>query len=321
MALVKFNDPTEFLTELEWDRDHVDRQIVRVTNLYRTSTVSPAIRHLSLEHGTVPWRCPWRSGGRPKNLLTQRPYRGINLWLLLSQPYTSPYWLTVRQAHELGGHVRPGAQGSPVIFWKVNADEPGTESAGEGHSPRRRPLLRSYTVFNTEQCELPASLTARLAVPQPQPRDPLSACEVVVTYMPQRPPIVHDERRAFYRPDTDVVNVPPLSLFESAEGYYASVFHELVHSTGHNSRLARPAVVNPASFASHAYSQEELLAEMGAAYLCGSCGIENITLENSAAYIQSWITSLRHDKRLLLHAATQAQQAVDFILGTSEPHE
>src|SRR5262245_2295913 len=136
--------------------------------------------------------------------------------------------------------------------------------------------------------------------------------------MLQQPTIVHEEPRAYYAPGRDCVNLPASHLFDHAEHYYATLFHELTHSTGHGSRLARPTVVNHCPFGSADYSQEELVAEMGAAFLCGHCGIENTTIDNSAAYIHSWLTALRHDSRLLIHAAAQAQQAVDFILGTRD---
>jgi len=274
-----------------------------------------------LAHGTVPWHRPWHAGGLPKNLLTQKPYRGVNVWLLAAQPYTSPYWLTFLQAQELGGRVRRGEKGTPVIFWKLR-QEMREEETGEGIRGKHcAPVLRAYTVFNTDQCELPASLTARLAMPQAQALDPIQACDHVVEHMPQRPAIVHEEPRAYYAPGRDWVNLPAPHLFDHAADYYATLFHELTHSTGHASRLARPTVVNRCPFGSAAYSQEELVAEMGAAFLCGHCGIENTILDNSAAYIQSWLTVLRHESRLLIHAAAQAQQAVDFILGTRDAHK
>ena len=274
-----------------------------------------------LEQGVIPWHQPWRSGGVPKNLLSQKPYRGVNVWLLVSQPYTSPYWLTFVQAQEIGGRVRPGEKGTPVIFWKRREETQEEESGEEVEGKRRAPLLRYYIVFNTDQCELPASLTARLSIPQPRALAPLPACEHVVQFMPKRPAIVHDYPRAYYAPGTDVVNVPAPHLFDRAEGYFATLFHELTHSTGHVSRLARPSVVNRKELSAADYSKEELVAEMGAAFLCGHCGIESATVDNSAAYIRSWLRTLQNDTRLVIHAATQAQQAMDFILDRWDVHE
>src|SRR6266404_3949633 len=125
---------------------------------------------------------------------------------------------------------------------------------------RRAPLLRTYTVFNTIQCELPMSLMERLAITPQRELAPLTCCERVLSQMPHPPRIVHEAREAFYAPSLDLVNLPPRLLFTTAEGYFASAYHELVHSTGHGSRLARPGITDLASFASHAYSKEELIA-------------------------------------------------------------
>jgi len=205
-----------------------------------------------------------------------------------------------------------------VVFWKF-ADERREDEDTDATTTRRAPLLRIYTVFNTEQCELLASLTAKLATPIEYEIEPLAVCEQVVTQMPNPPTITHDSRSASYHPPTDTVHLPSLSLFESAEEYYSTLYHELCHSVGHEARLARPSVMTPTVFASHAYSKEELLAEMGAAFLCGHCGIAAQTLENSAAYIQNWLNVLRNDKTLLIQAAAQAQCAVDFILRVPVP--
>jgi antirestriction protein ArdC len=270
-----------------------------------------------LEAGTVPWRQPWRTPGVPKNLFTQRPYRGLNVWLLLARPYTSPYWTTYRQIQEIGGWVRKGEKGTTVMFWKFADDRTEAETGAEVQVRRHAPLLRTYTVFNVEQCELPSSLRERLAVPAPRPCTPLVQCERVLKQMPHPPRLVHEVPRAFYAPSHDLVNLPPRLLFDTDEKYFATAFHEYVHATGHLSRLARPGVMELAPFASHAYSKEELVAEMGAAYLCGYCGIAPQTLENAAAYLASWLEHLQNDKTLLLQAASQAQRAVDFILNSA----
>ena len=269
-----------------------------------------------LEQGTIPWRQPWRTPGVPKNLCSQRPYRGLNVWLLLARPYASPYWTTYRQIQEIGGWVRKGEKGATVMFWKF-VDDDREEGSDAPLTHRRAPLLRTYTLFNVEQCELPPSLRERLAVPAHQPFPASVCCERVIAQMPHPPRLVHEARTAFYAPRQDLVNLPPPFLFETAEAYFGTAFHELLHSTGHPSRLARPGVADLAPFASHAYSKEELVAEMGAAYLCGCCGIAPQTVENSAAYIASWLAQLHNDKTLLLQAASQAQRAVDWILGVA----
>jgi antirestriction protein ArdC len=136
-----------------------------------------------------------------------------------------------------------------------------------------------------------------------------------VASVPQRPAIQHEEARAYYRPATDTVSMPARNLFPKAEHYYSILFHELTHSTGHGSRLDRATLRDLLAFGDTNYSKEELCAEMGAAYLCGVAGIVNETVNNSAAYIQGWLSKLRNDKKLLVQAAAQAQKTADFILG------
>ena len=132
--------------------------------------------------------------------------------------------------------------------------------------------------------------------------------------MPDRPAVEDKEARAYYRPAIDLVNVPAIRYFESGEEYYSTLFHELAHSTGHAKRLNREGVNEVAAFGTAIYSKEELIAEMSAAYLCASCGIEQKTLNNSAAYIGGWLRKLKDDKRLVVFAAAAAQKAADFIL-------
>jgi antirestriction protein ArdC len=270
-----------------------------------------------LEQGTVPWRKPWHGGeaGMPRNLHTGHLYRGINVFLLAAAGYASPYWLTFRQARQRGGSVRSGEHGTPVVFWKWHhADEQDSENR---RAQRRIPFLRYYTVFNTEQIEglsLPAA-----GMPPQRELSPIQRCEEVVAGMPDAPAIESGRTKAAYLPARDKIIMPARSAFESAEAYYQTIFHELVHASGHARRLARPAVMDTAAFGSHAYSKEELVAEMGATFLCGHAGIETATLENAAAYIDSWLRVLRGDGRMVVQAATHAQKAADFILGrTSE---
>lgn len=264
-----------------------------------------------LERGEIPWRRPWHQNGglMPMNLKSRKEYRGINPLLLACAGYSSPYWLTYKQASELGGQVRKGEHGYPVVFWKW-LDGKDRET-GES---KRIPLLRYYTVFNTAQCDgldgkVPDLASERVTF------QPIERCESVVAGYQGRPQIHTGGDRAFYRPSTDSVTMPPRESFTSAEGYYNVLFHELGHSTGHASRLKREGITDPVMFGSHDYSKEELVAEMTAAFLCGHCAIDNATVENSAAYIQSWLRALRNNKSLLVSAAAQAQKAADLILG------
>lgn len=274
----------------------------------------------ALEAGTVPWQKPWATaGGLPRNLASGRPYRGMNVLLLsLGQPFQSPWWLTYKQAQELGGHVRKGERSSIVTFWKFREGKKDTGEDGEPDTAapeRRAPLLRYYHVFNLEQCEgIQAPSSAEFT---PKEHERIALCEAVVADMPQRPVIQRDPRQACYVPTLDRVGIPDLSRFVTAEDYYATLFHELVHSTGHASRLARPSLGTPTPFGTPDYSKEELVAEFGAAFLCAHAGIFPHVADNQAAYINGWLSALKKDKRLLPIAAAQAQRAADFILGAS----
>jgi antirestriction protein ArdC len=259
-----------------------------------------------LESGVAPWRKPWRTR-TPVNLVSKKEYRGINIFLLAFQGHGSRYWLTYRQALSLGGNVKKGERGSKVVFWKIDEyrKQNGTTGEIENH---KSVLLRYYTLFNAEQCE-------EIDSPDPVPEIcPIEQCESIVHSM-SNAPALEQEAQACYRPLIDTVGMPARSAFHSSEEYYSTLFHELTHSTGHASRVARDGIMNHNPFGSEDYSKEELVAEMGAAMLCGIAGIESQTLGNSAAYVQSWINRLKSDSRLVVSAAAQAQKAADYILG------
>lgn len=279
-----------------------------------------------IDKGVNPWRKPWVSAGAeaPRNLASGKPYRGINNLLLGMSGYEAPFWLTYRQAEERGGHVRKGEKSSLAVFWKLyqpgNAEPAEPSADGEPQAGRGRPVLRYYHVFNVEQCD--GIAYAKPDVPT-FAHDPIPAAESIVGGMPCRPEIVHaDNVRAWYRPDADKVNIPDASRFERAEEYYSVLFHELAHSTGHESRLGR-LVGKPAGFGSQAYGREELIAEMTSAYLCGKCGILDATADNSAAYLDGWRRAIKSDPRAVVVAAGAAQRAADYILGnvTAKPAE
>jgi antirestriction protein ArdC len=229
--------------------------------------------------------------------------------MLASAGYASPNWVTFKQAQARGGSVRKGEKSTPVIFWKIDTVEKTDSESGE-RTRGKRFILRYYNVFNVEQCDGIAVDSETVS----HPFEPIERCESVVGSMPKRPMIEHAENRAFYRPSTDRVNMPRPERFTQPAEYYSTLFHELTHATGHVSRLDRKGITELAAFGSSTYSKEELVAEMGAAFLCGHCGIEQSTLENSAAYIGNWLKRLRDDRTLIVFAAAQAQKAADFIL-------
>jgi antirestriction protein ArdC len=270
-----------------------------------------------LESGVVPWRRPWTSTGLPRNHVSKKPYRGINHFLLSASKYVSPFWLTMHQANELGGHVRKGEESTVVVFWKVEDAKQSKEdldSEETGGKTRRRFLLRYYRVFNLEQCELPQAVLDKLPKVETHEHDPIEAAERIFAGMPNPPEIQYAGSKAFYSPITDRITLPPRELFTSAEEFYATALHETVHSSGSQKRLAREGICETAPFGSAVYSKEELCAEMGAAFLCAEAGISTAVLENQAAYVAGWLKKLRNDRKLLIHAAAQAQHAVDYIL-------
>ena len=280
----------------------------------------------SLRAGVIPWEKPWQtphfSGGPfPRNFRTGKPYRGINVFLLWASPYSSPFWLTFKQAQELKGSVRKGEKGTQIVFYKQLRDRRKNENAEDEEKERAPFVLCYYTVFNVEQCD---GLTLP-QIEQPTAKTEFETdenCEAIVTGWANRPALhltSETEHRACYRPGTDSVHMPVRSRFVDAAHYFSTLFHELVHSTGHESRLNRTF---GARFGDELYSKEELVAEMGAAYLCAIAGIANEhTDRNTTAYIQSWIAALEEDNRLIVHAAANAQKAVDLIVGTTFEEE
>lgn len=277
-----------------------------------------------LEAGTAPWRQPWVAGaeiGSHCNLTTRKPYRGINAIMTGLQGFPSPYWLSFKQASEIGAHVRKGERGTPVLWFSMfKKEEVQPNGEVKGHTI---PVVKWSTVFNLSQIDGLSPRLLELTKPATEkPFEPIEECERVVRDMPDAPIIVEGrEQRAFYMPACDAVNMPARGSFETPASFYATLFHELGHSTGHAKRLDRElSKVN--LFGSHAYSKEELVAEMTSAFLCGHAGIDTVTLDNSAAYLAGWIRVLRGDSKLAVQAASAAQKAADFILGRKgESHE
>ncbi len=264
-----------------------------------------------LEKGTVPWKQPWADAGMPMNLLSKRAYRGINLWLLLSLRYSKNLFLTWDQIKKLGASVKQREHGHVVVFWRTIQKK--KENDTEDGPVSSRSVLRYYKVFNIEQCrDLPDGL---LPASPAGFNEPIKACEDIISNMPDCPPIDFIDNHAYYHPIDDFINMPKPETFNQKESYYATLFHELVHSTGHEKRLNRKSLTQMAEFGSEPYSIEELVAELGAAYLCSSASILEGQIGSSSAYIKGWLTKLRNDKRFIMQSSTYAQRAVDLILG------
>lgn len=262
-----------------------------------------------LEQGTVPWQKPWTDTGIPANFLTKRPYRGINLWLLLSLNFERNLFLTWDQLKKIGGSVKQGEHGHVVIYWRI---PPKKENAEADEKEKRVPILRYYKVFNISQCrDLPEKLLEPIA---PTEHNPIAECDAIIAGMPDAPPIKYKEQSAYYDRLNDFINMPKKKSFKSIESFYTTLFHELVHSTGAEKRLNRKSITEMYEFGSEPYSFEELVAEMGSAYLSSFTGILDAEIKNTTAYLQGWLQKFKNDKRFIVQASGMAQRAVDYII-------
>lgn len=270
-----------------------------------------------LEKGVIPWQMPWKSEvGLPQNMVHRKVYRGFNFWLLLTvaDKFGCPYFLTFNQVKERGGHVLKGEKGLPVVFWKILEKE---EKDGR---IEQVPFLRYYTVFNLKQTEGVDEGTIPSSEAHDHEFDPIVQAEQIIGCWKDSPQIRFDASHAFYSPAGDYIGMPNPRTFFKDEQFYSTLYHESIHATGHINRTGRHEKLSDHRFGSQDYSQEELVAEMGAAYLCHLTGIQNATIDNSAAYIKNWISKFKEDKKMLLIASSMAQKAVDYILEhQSEP--
>lgn len=280
----------------------------------------------ALQQGVVPWQRPWSSsGGVPRSLSTKKEYRGINVLLLglesLMRGFQCSFWGTRKIIESKGGEIKVGEESSRVVFWQprtIMKEDPKTGKK----KPTFIPLLVSYEVFNADQVTWPEGKGPKVEVPQLQ-FEPLGAAEKVVReYLGRGPSFQEKEARAYYSPSKDLVNMPKRTTFRSREAWYSTFFHELTHSTGHSSRLKRKGVVEDHFFGDPTYSQEELVAELGACFLRAQVGMDAPEeFSNSAAYLDTWIKRLQEDHKLLLQASGQAQKAVTFILTGELPQK
>jgi antirestriction protein ArdC len=276
-----------------------------------------------LETGIRPWLKPWSAGhsdGRIVRPLRHNglPYNGINVLLLwgaaIDSGYTAARWMTFRQAVELGGFVRKGEHGSLVVY----ADRvTRTEQNDKGEDVEREiPFMKGYTVFNVEQIDgLPESYYDRPAAPKPEvERHAQAEAFIAATGAAIR----HGGNQAFYAPAADRVQLPPFEAFRDAESYYATALHELTHWTGHPSRTARAFGKR---FGDEAYAFEELVAELGSAFLCSDLSITPEVRDDHAVYLGHWLSILKADKRAIFTAASHASRAVDYLHGRQSPRQ
>jgi antirestriction protein ArdC len=271
----------------------------------------------ALENGTVPWRKPWNGpGGLPTSMSTGKPYRGVNIMVLaltsMVNGYDSNLWGTYNQIEKQGGQVRKGEKSTAITLWKkaerINAEGEKVESF----------FMTTFNVFNAEQAD-------GLILPTIEKIEHNSieeAEKIASAYLTDGPAFSTGGDRAFYSPLTDSIKVPEMGYFSTAEGYYSTLFHEITHSTGHSTRLDRDGVTEGHRFGDADYSKEELVAELGAAFLCAESGIEpDAHLENTTAYIASWLKALKNDPKMVVEAAGKAQKAADLVLGAGAVSE
>lgn len=263
-----------------------------------------------LQQGTLPWKQTWNSFGPARNYVSGKPYRGINALILGNSGFEYPLFITFLQAKELGGHIKKGSESIPVIYYKKLLVENGDEV-------KSIPFLRYYNVFNIDCVE-----GIRFKLPTRYQNDPIDCCERIVAEMANKPEIEHGGDEPHYNTMEDKVKIPVRCNFTTSEEYYATLFHELAHSTGHESRLNRESLIKPSPYGSREYCKEELTAEIATCFLCGEAGIGNNILDNSASYIKFWHDRLTHllkeDNKAFVRASAQAQKAADYILNRIE---
>lgn len=270
-----------------------------------------------LEAGARPWFSPWNAkhaaGSISRPLRSSGvPYQGVNvlsLWVNAdSAGYASPYWLTYKQAQELGGNVRKGEHGSPVVYSSTWEKTDQTEDGEE--TKQKIPFLREYTVFNAEQCDgLPAHYRELVPVDHSTPQERIGAADAFFARTGAR--IDNGGNRAFYSLTEDRIQLPDFPQFRDSESYYAVLAHEMTHWTRHPSRLNRD--LGRKKWGDEGYALEELVAEIGSAYLCADLGISPEVREDHSSYIGAWLKILKEDKSAIFTAASHASKAAEYL--------
>ncbi|MDR5784575.1 zincin-like metallopeptidase domain-containing protein [Caballeronia sp. LZ065] len=277
-----------------------------------------------LEQGVRPWVKPWKGGNAGGRItLPVRhnglAYQGINILLLwgeqLEKGFQSNRWMTFKQAQALGANVRKGEHGTLVVYAnkvaKTDTDDNGDEIE------REIPFMKGYTVFNVDQIE---NLTADYRTePVPADSEPLELIEHAEAFFAKTGAVIrHGGDKAYYAPAQDIVQLPIPESFDTAQSYAATKAHEITHWTSHKNRLDRQLGKR---FGDDAYSAEELIAEMGAAFLCAQLGLTPAVREDHAAYLDHWLKVLKADKRAIFTAASQAQKACEFLFSLQDENE
>ncbi len=271
-----------------------------------------------LEKGELTWRKPWNAENLTGNVMlplrwNDIPYTGINtimLWATAADKgFSSPYWMTYKQALDMKAHVRKGEKGATVVYADKIIKDETKEDGTTGIN--RIPFLKLYTVFNASQLEgLPESY---YKLPEPTIVNTENRSEEIEQFFKETKAEIFTGSKAAYYEHADRIEMPPFECFNNAASYYGTLAHEVTHWTKHTSRLNRD--FNRKKWGDEGYAKEELVAELGSCFLGAVLGFEPVTKEDHSAYIQSWLKVLKNDNRFIIHAASQAQKAVEYITG------
>jgi len=278
-----------------------------------------------LEKGVAPWRQTWSSYGLARNYVSGKTYNGINKIMMNNTIHPIPYFLSFKQAKALNGTIKKGAKGEMVFYFNVFYKDANNKTVSEeeakalkaaGQEVKRRSTLRYFNVFNVADIE---GIEFRIPEVALKENEQIEKCERIIKDMPNPPTFKNiNANDAYYNALQDYINMPDIKQFTTSAEYYTTLFHETIHSTGHKDRLSRKGITEPNKFGSIPYSQEELVAEMGAAFLSAEAGINYAEIvENNAAYLQGWLKKLKEDKRFIFRTAAKAQQAARYILGNN----
>lgn len=256
----------------------------------------------------LPWQIPW--GNSPANYLSKRPYSGINAittnFAVFAYQYSTPWFLTEVQIEKLGGRLKARAKEFPILFYAVVNKKANEQDI----------FAVWYTVYNLDDVIGIGIDPHELESHHKSKSKSIKACDGIVANMPKRPAIHHGGSQAYYNVESDFIKLPYKNSFRGSENYYSTLFHELSHSTGHKRRLNRR--LNAGFYDRSSYGKEELVAELGAAFLCQQGGIENKTIKSNAAYLKAWLREIKKHPRHLIFAAGAAQKSTDFILGRAK---
>src|ERR1043165_695649 len=260
-----------------------------------------------LHHGNIPWHQNWKQHGPPRNLITERPYRGVNLLLLGNLGYSSNEFLTYKQAIDLGAKVNKGAKAHLQIFWHVE-DANGTKKV----------TLRYYYLFNVTDCK---DLPPRPKEQKSTVIDPVEHAEMILADMPSVPQVIHLEDTPYYNLKGDFINVVKADVLGGQEQYYSHLFPLLAHATSHESRLDRKEGRQTQMFEAPSFELENLIADIAGGFLISHCGLPLPEIENKEAYREAWIRRMSKDHKFIMTAASQAQKAVDYILNVKHKED